>query len=1409
MRARTASAAGLATTLLLGGAGNDNIAGGPGTDDCRGGPGRNTISTCENGGGTPNPPDLPPVATADSRTVAEDDAAQTIDVLANDTDPDGGAAKSVASVTQPLNGTVVIAGGGSALTYRPNPNYCNSPGLVSTDDFGYTLAPGGSAASVAVTVTCVNDAPVVSTTASPLIYSQGVGPLPLDPGVGVADIDSASLAGATVAITGNYNSAQDELFFGDQLGITGTYDSGTGVLTLTGSASVADYQAALRSVRFQSTNSNPPDSKAVEFRANDGTADSAAATRNITIAGPNTAPAIGTGGTLNYAENDPATPVDSGLTVADAEANSLTGASASINSGYQSGEDALGWVDNDGTDNIVIDAGSSTAQTIVLTGTGSDANYQAALRAVTYVNSSETPSTAAREVTFSATDEINFTGMGTRMIAVSAVDDPPVAVNDSATVLEDASATSIDVLANDTDVDAGPKTIASATAPANGTVVLTGGSPGEHTGLTYQPDGDYCNDPPGTSPDAFNYTLNGGSSATVSVTVTCENDAPVADDETFNGANRAVGNTSLVVNDPDDGAPDPAGPQKTVSGDILSGDDDIDGPGPLAVEPETKATSDGGSVTIEADGDFSFSPAAGTSCTDTTDQFDYTVKDGHPTSEQSDVGTVTIEIADCVWYVDDSAPGGGDGRSHSPLNALDNLDGAGGAGDADGTGQHIFLYDGSYTGGLPLENGQRLFTEKHGLTVPDGGAGNVTLEPADGSGSGLQGGLVLASGNSVQGLDLGTTGSSSVFALSGSSVGSANVNNLTSGDLNNPAGGAVNIDGTGNTLNIGFGTLTSTGSSSNAIRLVNSSGSFSGSSGTISNAGTADVNLNGGSLNFTLGSTIADDAGQLVVIQNKTGGTNDFNGQLTDSPFVNNNGGGISLQSNTGTTRFDGGVNLSTGPNPGIAATNGGTLAIPDPAGAPTNFVDSTTGTALNLASTDIHSDDLVFERISSNGATSAIVLNTTGSAGGLTVTGNGAANSGGVIQSSTGAGINLTSVGGGVDLTRMSVGSGGDDGIRATTVNGFGLHNSSVTSNGNAAAENGLDFTDVTGTVTLASDTVSNNRQNNVSISNGSGTLNATVNGGTYSGAVIDDGIFVEGTNTGAQNLTVQGPITFANNAGDHVQHGSDASNTTDSDVTITGATMSEPVGGGTSLAGGITVSHGGSSNVDASITNNNIQNSVIGAIAVGTTGSALDPQSADVDVTISGNTIGATGVAGSGSTQGNGIFVDSNGAGHVRALITNNNVRQWTNRNGLHLDVIDGPAVMDVTVRNNVFTEPNSAFAGTTTRGMTLQLGTGQAADTIDACLDIGHASDNALKNQVFGTGESPQPDIRYLHEGPNSQVQLAGYGGGASPTITDIANYLQPRNNLTGTPSVTGIATAAGATTANIASCPLPAP
>ena len=81
-------------------------------------------------------------------------------------------------------------------------------------------------------------------------------------------------------------------------------------------------------------------------------------------------------------------------------------------------------------------------------------------------------------------------------VVVTCVDDAPTADDDAATVTLNDPATAIAVLANDDDVDGGPIGIASASDPVNGTVVLTGGTPGDHTGLTYEPDTGYCNTDP-------------------------------------------------------------------------------------------------------------------------------------------------------------------------------------------------------------------------------------------------------------------------------------------------------------------------------------------------------------------------------------------------------------------------------------------------------------------------------------------------------------------------------------------------------------------------------------------------------------------------------------------------------------------------------------------------------------------------------------------------------------------------------------------------------------------------------------------------------------------------------------------------------------------------------------------------
>jgi Ca2+-binding RTX toxin-like protein len=78
---------------------------------------------------------------------------------------------------------------------------------------------------------------------------------------------------------------------------------------------------------------------------------------------------------------------------------------------------------------------------------------------------------------YTVSDGTGLADQGHVVVDVTCVDDAPVAVDDSATVDEDSGATAVAVLGNDSDADADPFTIASASDPANGTVVLTGGGP--------------------------------------------------------------------------------------------------------------------------------------------------------------------------------------------------------------------------------------------------------------------------------------------------------------------------------------------------------------------------------------------------------------------------------------------------------------------------------------------------------------------------------------------------------------------------------------------------------------------------------------------------------------------------------------------------------------------------------------------------------------------------------------------------------------------------------------------------------------------------------------------------------------------------------------------------------------------
>src|SRR5262249_17303803 len=202
---------------------------------------------------------------------------------------------------------------------------------------------------------------------------------------------------------GNCASGKDVLAFTNQLGITGNYNSGTGVLTLTGTTTVANYQTALRSVTYANSSDNPSTSpRTVTFTANDGT-DTGSATRGITITAVNDAPVNTVPSAQNTVQNTP-------LTFSSGNSNQIS--VADVDAGTNAIQVTLtatnGTITLSGTSGLAFTVGDGTADA-TMTFTGTIANINTALNGMTF-----TPTlgfTGAATLTITSND-LGNTGTG-------------------------------------------------------------------------------------------------------------------------------------------------------------------------------------------------------------------------------------------------------------------------------------------------------------------------------------------------------------------------------------------------------------------------------------------------------------------------------------------------------------------------------------------------------------------------------------------------------------------------------------------------------------------------------------------------------------------------------------------------------------------------------------------------------------------------------------------------------------------------------------------------------------------------------------------------------------------------------------------------------------------------------------
>jgi hypothetical protein len=99
-----------------------------------------------------------------------------------------------------------------------------------------------------------------------------------------SDAHSTTLTGAKVRITGNYLNGQDILSFTNTANITGSWNATTGILTLSGVDTLANYDAALRSVSYENNEYFPNTlTRTVSYFVSDGSSVSNTATRDIFI----------------------------------------------------------------------------------------------------------------------------------------------------------------------------------------------------------------------------------------------------------------------------------------------------------------------------------------------------------------------------------------------------------------------------------------------------------------------------------------------------------------------------------------------------------------------------------------------------------------------------------------------------------------------------------------------------------------------------------------------------------------------------------------------------------------------------------------------------------------------------------------------------------------------------------------------------------------------------------------------------------------------------------------------------------------------------------------------------------------------------------------------------------------------
>ncbi len=1307
--------------------------------------------------------DDPPVAVDDSATVVLDAGATAVPVLANDTDVDGGP-KSIASVTQPVNGTVVITGGGTGLTYQPQAGYCNDGSPFDT--FTYTLSPGGSSATVKMTVTC------------------DVAPTAVNDSATVGEDDPAT----AVAVLANDTDPD-----GGPKAIASVTQPANGTVVITGGGTGLTYQPHANYCN------NPPGTTPDTFTYT-LTPGGSSATVTMTVT----------------CVDDPPTAVDDASTVLE-------------DSGASAVAVLTNDTDVDGGPKSIASVTQPAHGTVVITGGGTGLTYAPSPN---YCNDppGTTPDTFTYTLSpggTSATVSMTVTCVNDAPSAVAdsfdAIGNTGLFVGTTRPVTQAGREMAGSVLANDTDPDSPPASLV--VEPVTNAPTTLGGT------ITIEADGNFTYHPDAVDTgvtDTFTYRVcdaspcNSGTDANATGTLSLpiagqvwyvRNNEPAGGDGTsdtpfdtlveaeaasgagdtvlvFDGNNtttnldtgyamdaneRLVGESRPLSLDPDGGGPLPSsslfpgtpGAQPTLT----ASNEDV-------VTLASNALVDGVDLDPSGTGG-GISGGAGTA--DTTVQ-NVNVTDTGTAGTQPGIemdGTTGVNRFTGVTVTNGGSATAIGVRINNAdrvlfTNTATNTIATTGAKALDVAGTNLLTsrwnditVTGSGTGAIRLSN-------TTGLPVLGDGAGtDLSLQTTSGATAALD----IASSNTVT---VDSAGSDTVSATGGPAL-----------DIRNSNGSQFFFDSASSTSSTGDGINLDTNLTAPVI--INA--------GTIAGAAGIAVDVNGGGVgggDVAYAGAINDGPGQSVEVTGRDGGAVTFSGNIADSSDA---GGGIVVSANSGgSTTFSGAskvINTGAGNAVVMTASGGHTLNLTgggldldatsgrglraDASGTITvtgsgNTIDTGTGIALDITNTNIGNNDVTLQRVASNGAVNGIVLSNTGNANGrLDVTGNGGSCTtatptctGGTIASSTGPGLLLTGVPGGVGLTRVRVNAGGDDGIRATTVNDIDLADSLVLNNGNSHAggleERGLDYLNVTGTPDILRTVVSGSDDSNAHIRNTvAGTTTLGVDNSTFSDSKFNAGLRLRGEGPSVMNATVQNS-TFSLNADPGFSMQTDASNTAQQTLLLTANSFS---GGSSNAVSGrpqVSINADSASVVKATISNNQVKSAAGAEIIV----NSLAGQTAagSLDAKVIGNTINDAqpGVLDALADGGTSIWGWAHGDGATRIEVRNNIVANWGGR-ALELSHNDGNGTADFTATGNVFSTPD--VSPNTFEGMYILSG-GAGGDASNVCVDLEN-------NDFDGIGRQGVSDLA-IDRFNGTQLRFADFN---DTSVANLQGNLRGKN------------------------------